>query len=178
MNVIKLCKSIYFKLISPNKYARVMGVKMGKNCKIRTKYFGSEPYLITLGDNVGTSGNVQFITHDGSLHVLRNLYKDCRNFDLIKPINIGNNVFIGINAVILPGTKIEDNVIVGAGSIVKGKLKSDSVYAGIPAKYICSIEEYALKNKKDFINTKHLNPKEKKQYINKWLLENYAEFNL
>lgn len=165
MNVIKLCKSIYFKLISPNKYARVMGVKMGKNCKIRTKYFGSEPYLITLGDNVGTSGNVQFVTHDGSLHVLRNLYKDCSNIDLIKPINIGNNVFIGINAVILPGTKIEDNVIIGAGSIVKGELKGDAVYAGVPARYICSIEEYKNKNKSLFIESKGMSVNEKKLFL-------------
>ena len=45
----------------------------------------------------------------------------------------------------LPNTIIEDNVIIGAGSIVKGHIKANGVYAGNPVKYICSIEEYTNK---------------------------------
>lgn len=165
MKIVNLFKAIYFKLISPNKYAQLMGVKMGTNCKIRTKYFGSEPYLITLGDNVATSGNVQFITHDGSVHVLRNLYEECKDIDFIKQINIGNNVFIGINTIILPGTTIADNVIIGAGSVVKGQIEQNTVYAGIPAKFICTISEYKNKNKKYFIQTKHMSSTGKEKYI-------------
>ena len=170
MKIINLIKSIYYKLISANKYAEIVGVKMGKNCKLRTKYFGSEPYLITLGNNVGTSGNVQFITHDGSVHVLRNLYEECKDIDLIKPIKIGDNVFIGVNSVILPGTTIGNNIIIGAGSIVKGYLEDNSVYAGVPAKFICTIDDYKDKNKQNFSQTRRLSEIKKRKYFDR--LEN------
>ncbi len=163
--LINLIKNLYYKLISPNSYAVKVGVNVGKNCHLRTKNFGSEPYMITLGDNVSTSANVQFVTHDGSLHVIRNLYNEHQEADILKPIKIGNNVFIGINAIILAGTIIENNVIVGAGSVVKGHLKENSVYAGIPAKFICSLDKYVEKNKQNFVNTKQLTYKEKRKFI-------------
>lgn len=167
MKIFSIINSIYLRFISPLQFAKIVGVKMGENCEIRTKLFGSEPYLISMGNNVATSGNVQFVTHDGSLHVIRNLYPKLKDVDLIKPIKIGNNVFIGLNVIILPGTIIGDNVVVGAGAITKGILKSNSVYAGVPAKFICSIDEYKLKNENSFIHTKHLNGLHKKNYLNK-----------
>lgn len=171
--------SILKKLLHPNKIAKIQGVKFGNNCKFGANYnFGSEPNFIKIGHNFYSSNNIQFITHDGSVNVLRNLYTEFKNIDLFSPIVIGNNVFIGYGCTILPGTRIGDNVIVGAGSIVKGNLKSNSVYAGITAKYICSIEEYADKHKDKFIYTKHLDSEEKKKYIDNWLLENFVEFNV
>ena len=162
---------IYYKLINPNKVAKLRGVRYGKNCNFRTKEFGSEPYLIKVGNNVCTSLNVTFITHDGSVNILRYLYNEYKDIDILDQIIIGNNVFIGHSVILLPGTTIGDNVIVGAGSIVKGKLLSNSVYAGVPAKFICTLEEYINKNKNKFTNTKHLSPKEKKEFlINKYNL--------
>lgn len=58
---------------------------------------------------------------------------------ICKDVVIGNNVFIGANCTILPGVIIEDNVVVGAGAVVKGKLKKNGIYVGIPAKLIKSI---------------------------------------
>lgn len=165
MKLTDIPYSIYYKLISPNKFTQISGVKMDKNCNLMTKYFGNEPYLITLGDSVATSGNVQFVTHDGSLHVLRNLFDECKNKDLIQKIIIGNNVFIGLNAIILPGSIIEDNTIIGAGSLVKGHLRKNSVYAGVPAKFICTIDEYKTKNKGLFIETKSMTGLEKRNYL-------------
>lgn len=55
---------------------------------------------------------------------------------LTKEVIIGNNVWIGNNVTILPGTIIEDNVIIGAQSIIKGYYKSNGIYAGNPAKLI------------------------------------------
>lgn len=165
MKIFSIMKSIYYKIISPNKFAEIRGVKMGENCLLLTKNFGSEPYLITLGNNVATSGNVTFVTHDGSMSVVRHLHPDLKDADLIKPINVGNNVFIGLNTIILPGSIIEDNIIIGAGSIVRGKINKNSVYAGTPARYICSIDEYVSKNRDNFYNTKSLNEIEKKSYF-------------
>lgn len=163
--IVNFIKAIYYRLLSPNKVAEIVGVNFGKNCIFRTKNFGSEPYLIKTGNNVATSSNVTFITHDGSLHVLRNLYDEYQKADLFKPIVIGDNVFIGLGATILPGTLIGNNVIVGANSIVKGELKSNSVYAGVPAQYICSIEEYKNKNTEFLDYTKHLKGEDKKPIL-------------
>lgn len=149
----KIIKFLAYKFLSPVNYARFIGVKLGANPIINTKYFGSEPYLIEIGDNVRTSINVYFLNHDGAAHVVRNLYKEFEQADIFKKIIIGNNVWIGINVTILSGTKIGDNVIIGAGSIVRGELKPNSVYAGVPVRYICSIEEYKEKNSRYFINT-------------------------
>ena len=174
---MKIIKYIYFKLINANKVAELQGVNFGKNCKFLTKDFGSEPYLISIGDNFYSASNVSFITHDGSVNVLRNLYDEYNDIDLFAPIVIGNNVFVGKGSTILPGTFIEDNVIIGAGSIVRGVLKRNSVYAGIPVKYISSLEEYKEKNKYNFLNTKYLNKKEKKIFLQKWLKQKYSIFH-
>ena len=61
-------------------------------------------------------------------------------------VKIGNNVFIGVDSIVLCNTKISDYVIVGAGSVVTNDLPSNGVYAGNPAKYICSFEEYKNKH--------------------------------
>lgn len=153
------------RLLSPNKLAHKLGVRYGENCVFRTRLFGSEPYLIEIGNNFETSSNVHFVTHDGSLSVIRNLYKEFSDVDIFSKIIIGDNVFIGINTTILPGTRIGNNVIVGAGSVVKGELKSNGVYAGTPAKYISSIEEYKDKNERNFVHTYHMKPNLKEQFI-------------
>ena len=84
---------------------------------------------------------------------------------------IKDNVFIGMNAIILPGTKIGSNVIIGAGSVVNGELNSNSVYAGVPAKFICSLDDFVDKHKDKFINSKHLNQKDKKEFLKSFYKE-------
>lgn len=149
-----------------NESAARSGMKFGKNCHFDLKHLGSEPYLISVGDNFKTSYNVHFVTHDGAVHVLRNLYPECADIDYFRPISIGNNVFIGANTTILAGTVIGDNVIVGAGSLVRGTLESNSVYAGVPIKRISSIGEYKDKNQPYFVHTKGLMPEEKRHFLN------------
>lgn len=60
---------------------------------------------------------------------------------------IGNNVFIGMNTLILRNVKIGDNVIIGASSVVTQNCESGTVYAGNPAKPIMKIEDYIYKRK-------------------------------
>lgn len=167
--MLKKFKTIFY---SAKTLAIKKGVKMGDNCIIaKTVDFGSEPYLISIGNNFYSSDNIKFITHDGAVNVIRNLYEEFKNADLINKIKIGNNVFLGVDVVVLPGTIIRDNVIVGAKSVVKGELKSNSVYAGIPAKYVCSLKDYLEKNEKKFTFTKSLNSREKKAFLLKELSE-------
>ncbi|MBO4726817.1 MAG: hypothetical protein J5631_00175 [Spirochaetaceae bacterium] len=62
---------------------------------------------------------------------------------------IGNNVFIGMNAIILMGAHIGNNVIVGAGSVVSGTIPDDVVVAGNPARVVRTIEEhYKIRQKR------------------------------
>lgn len=61
-------------------------------------------------------------------------------------VSIGNNVFISANSVILCNTRIRNNVIIGAGSVVTHDIPSNSIVAGNPAKYICSFDDYSKKH--------------------------------
>ena len=98
---------------------------------------------IEIGDYCQITRGVIILGHDYSYSVLGNIFNDLPRPQ--KKTIIGNNVFIGMNSIILMGSVIGDNVIIGSGSIVCGKIESNSVYGGNPARKICSIEEYYCK---------------------------------
>lgn len=131
-------------------YYRWVGANIGNNCSFvgRNISFSSEPYLITLGDNVRVSFDVAFVTHDGGTHVLRN---EIPNASLYGTITVGDNVFIGARAIIMPNVKIGNNCIIGAGSIVTKDVEDGTIVAGIPAKKICLVEEYKNKHKDELM---------------------------
>lgn len=140
-------------------------ISIGSGCEVYDDVsFGSEAYLIKIGNNVRITKGVKFITHDGGVWVVRNtgIAKDA---DIFGEIKIGNNVHIGINAVIMPGVTIGDNVIVGVGAVVTKDVPANTIVGGVPAKSIKSIEEYYEKNKMKIDFTKHLDPIEKKKYL-------------
>jgi len=109
---------------------------------------------ITLGDRLVVSMNVHFLTHDYSYTTaLASIgEKPTTDIGVLKNIIIGNNVFIGMNAILLPGTNIGNNVIVGAGCVVRGKIPDNSVIVGNPAVVVSNIHDYAnkLKTKGNF----------------------------
>jgi len=154
----------YIKRRDMIKYARYAGVRLGNNCRIYSVEFGSEPYLITMGDHVNVGRNAEFITHDGGVWVLRT-QKDFEDVDRFGKITIGNNVFIGDQSIILPGVTIGDNVIIGAGSVVSKDIPSDSVASGVPARVIKHIEDYSEQVKGSLVHTKHLSYRDKKCYL-------------
>lgn len=158
-----LCRKLAFYL-NKEKTLRKMGVKIGRNCRIYNFEFGSEPYLVSIGERSHIGTYVQFITHDGGTWVVRN-YLNKPHIESFGKIEVGDNVFIGNNSILLPGAKIGNNVIIGAGSIVIGTLEGNSVYAGVPAKRIRSIDDYANKILKSSLNTKGMKPKEKEIII-------------
>lgn len=120
-----------------------MGLKVGKNFQ-RLNGVILDPahcWLITIGDNVTISPRVHILAHDAST-------KGFLNYTKIGRVNIGNNVFIGAESVVLPNVTIGDNVVIGANSTVTKDIPSNSVYAGNPAKFIYTIDEYIKKNKR------------------------------
>lgn len=104
---------------------------LGKNVQIIGEAnFGSEPYLITIGDNTTISFDCAFVTHDAATRVIRNLPNHDKETVIYAPITIGKNCFIGCRTVVLPNVTIGDNCIIGAGSIVNRDIPSNTVAAG------------------------------------------------
>ena len=101
--------------------------------------------FIEIGDYCQITRNVTILAHDFSYSILKNVYNDMPQKSGIT--KIGNNVFIGMNTTILMGSKIGNNVIIGAGSVVSGSVPDNCVFAGNPAKKICSLDEYYRKCK-------------------------------
>lgn len=106
------------------------------------------PFCIKIGDNVTVTADVTILAHDYSYSVLSQVYG-------VMPQNtkittIGNNVFLGQSSIILMGTEIGDNVIIGAGAVVSGKIPSNTVWAGNPARQVCTLEEFKEKREKRF----------------------------
>lgn len=130
---------------NPKKWAIKNGVKLGEDVRFTGAIsFGSEPYLVTIGNHVCIAG-ADFITHDGAVWVLRGLNPNIGELVGYGRITVKDNVFIGKNCTILRGVTIGENTIVGACSLVNKSLEPNSVYAGVPAKRICSVEEFCDK---------------------------------
>ena len=166
----KLKLKVYKKFASSISYARKIGVDVGNNCEFNDNIiWGSEPYLIKIGDNVRITNGVKFITHDGGVWVLRRLYDD-NKIDVFGKICIGNNCNIGWNVIIMPGVKIGNNCVIGAGAVVTKDIPDNSVAVGVPAKVIETIDEYYKKVKLKCDYTKQLNSNDKKKYLlNKYM---------
>ena len=89
--------------------------------------------------------NVRFVTHDGSINIVRRLdekYKDLMKFGRIE---IGENCFIGANSTIMPNVRIGNNSVVAACSCVTKDIPVGEVWGGVLAKRICTVYEYADK---------------------------------
>ena len=119
---------------------------MGSNCYYHPIRLPAEPHLVSFGNNVFIGTDVKLITHDMSNCVFNNSGEiKKRLIPFVDRIIIGNNVFIGAGAVILPGVEIEDNCVVAAGTVVTKKVDANSILAGIPAKKIGTYEEHKRK---------------------------------
>ena len=158
--IFRLLVGLVRRHLDPVAYARSIGVTIGRDCRLIGVNFGSEPYLVTLGDHVSIT-RAQFITHDGGVWVFRHQHPD---IDLIAPIRVGNNVFIGYGAIILPGVTIGDNVIIGAGAVVTRDIPSGSVAAGVPARVLKTVEEYYTSVAPRLVHTKGLSRDERRAF--------------
>lgn len=119
---------------------RKRGVKVGENCVIWTRDIDvNHGFLITIGNNV-TLSNAKILAHDGST-------KRALGYSRVGRVTIGDNVFVGAGAIILPGVTIGNNVIIGAGAVIAKDIPEDSVVVGNPAKVIGSTAAYIEKNK-------------------------------
>ncbi|MBO5914972.1 MAG: acyltransferase [Clostridia bacterium] len=162
------CKRIYLKYyyhilyrLNPEKYKQKFPCYLRKlGIRISERYYdtqhgfiapsvmfdGNDFSLITIGDATTISADVVFLTHDYSISKGLKTIDPSLNGRFLKPITIGSNCFVGMRTIILPGTNIGNNVIIGAGSVVKGTYPDNVVICGNPAKIICATSEWAKRH--------------------------------
>lgn len=167
------------RLIFPNTYdgkAYINALKkkyhidIGEGCRIwepnHTYIDIQRPHLLHIGDNVKITRGVTILAHDYSRSVFTGAGFD--NIGEAGKTWIGDNVFIGMNAIILMGSKIEKNSIIGAGSVVSGEFEENSLIVGNPAKRICSLEDYFIKQKTKEIDAAILYAQQWFSFYGKW----------
>lgn len=151
--VVRLFHSQVFKLklkrASAHERAELMRDKfyfLGKNVELYTLGFGTEPYLISIHDNVICAHDVDFINHDVSVfNAARYLGLRRGDIDKVGSIELFENCFVGAKSILMPNCSVGKNSIVAAGSIVTKHIPDNEVWGGVPAKFIMRTDDYFAK---------------------------------
>jgi acetyltransferase-like isoleucine patch superfamily enzyme len=162
---IKRAWLYFYARLNHEAFAKKIGVNVGENLHIYGNpysMFGTEPWCITLGNNVHITKEVLFVTHDGGTLLFRDKIPD---LELTSPINVGDNVYIGVRSIILPGVTIGNNSIIAAGSVVAKDVEANSVVGGVPAKFIKSTSDYLEQAKSNSLHLGHLKGKDKDEAL-------------
>lgn len=116
---------------------RHRGLVLGSNVSFQDGVFldPSHCFLISIGDDTVLAPNVRLIAHDASARLVAGATR-------LGAVRIGRRCFLGDSVIVLPGTSIGDDCIVGAGSVVTRDIPSGSVAAGNPARVLCKTTEY------------------------------------
>jgi acetyltransferase-like isoleucine patch superfamily enzyme len=167
LGVLRYIRNQIWAKLDPLGYARSIGVRLGSNVNffgMPQGMFGTEPWLITIGNNVYITAGCQFITHDGGTLILR---KEVPDLELTATITIGNDVYIGVRTLIMPGVSIGNRCIIGAGSIVTRNIPGNSVAAGVPARVIKSTDDYLKSAEARSLHFGHMSAKDKATALRK-----------
>lgn len=153
MNILnKIKNAIHHRWVMRNtdsyvNWMRSKGVHIGKNFKIAANgslqnvtIDMSRPSLVYIGDNVTINKNFTLVTHDFVSGVFLNVFNDF--LPSSGKVTIGNNIRFGVNCTVLKGVTIGDNCFIAAGSIVTKSIPANCIVGGVPAKVICTLEDY------------------------------------
>ena len=131
------------------RHLRKKGMRIGEGTYLfdprRSFIDETRPWMVEIGKNVQITRGVTILTHGYDWSVLKGVYGcvlgSCGN------VIVGDNVFIGMNSILLKGAFIGENTIIGAGSVVTGPIPPGCVAAGNPARVICTLEDYLQKRR-------------------------------
>ena len=124
---------------------------IGNNVTIMDRKIPLYAKLIRIHDNVRIASSVTFVTHDITHAMLNKMPSNEKtNNEIVGCIEILDNVFVGTNVTILNNVRIGPNAIVAAGAVVTKDVPPNSVVGGVPAKVICSLDEYIAKRKNTY----------------------------
>lgn len=167
----KIYRKLYaeiFSRINRVKFAQKIGVNFKDPSKVHiygSVSWSTEPWIITIGENVHITNGVNFVGHDGGTLLFRHLVPD---LEITKPIKVGDDVYIGNNVIIMPGVTIGSKVIIGAGAIVTRDIPDNSVAVGVPARVIKTADEYFEKIQRESLHLGHLKGEEKDRALMKY----------
>lgn len=122
--------------------------EVGEDCYFQSNILPAEPFLVYLHNNVAISAGVRLITHSALNTVFNHEDRTDKYLCRYGKIVIGNNVYIGADAIIHYDVTIGNNCIIAAGTVVTKDVPSGSVVAGVPARVIGTYEESKAKAKK------------------------------
>lgn len=115
-------------------------LKIGNNTTIGYNTMISVNERVEIGNNVMIAHNCFIADCDGHpLDPMRRMNHESVTIDEVKPIIIGNNVWVGSGTVILKGTEIGDNTVISSNSVISGKILPNKIMMGIPARAIKSL---------------------------------------
>lgn len=131
------------------RHLRRLGMEIGEGTTVydprSTLIDETRPWLVKLGKNVQISRGVTILTHGYEWAVLKGVYGDV--LGSAGMVTVGDNVFLGVNSVILKGVTIGSNTVIGAGSVVARDIPGNCVAAGNPARVLMTLEEFYEKRK-------------------------------
>jgi maltose O-acetyltransferase len=152
IEMLKACRAKWVYDVTVFKLKKY-NVSLGENSLVINSTFSSSTKgdSFSIGDNCTITG-VSFLGHDASPTLFfpslvnkDKVYLSGSRTSFRDPITVGNNVFIGHGAIVLPGVSVGNNVVVAAGSVVTKDVPENSVVGGNPAKYLKSITDYKKK---------------------------------
>lgn len=123
--------NVFFKFIGV--YSGNRSIIIGNNTFIGNSAEFNISKGIVIGDDVLIASGSKFIDHDHGSNVGQ-LMREQNSIE--KEIIIGNNVWLGVNVVVLKGVKIGDGAIVAAGAVITKDVPSNEIWGGVPAKKI------------------------------------------
>ncbi len=125
------------------------GLRLGKAVYLGDRVLIDQGFIsqISIGDDSVICSGTRILAHDAST-------KHHLGYTAVKPVAIGKRVYVGVDSIILPGVKIGDDAIVGAGSVVTGDVEPGKVVAGNPARVLGTTEAHIARHRQQMLSQK------------------------